>query len=758
MADAPETDRQAGQGPAGSGAERRPLPERNGPAASEPPARPRSASAAEQAAAGVAGQGDALPDRSKREAAPELDDASLYFNRELSWLAFNERVLEEAERADTPALERLKFLAIFGSNLDEFIMIRYAGLKEQLAAGITRRTPDGMTPGEQVRAISKRVHGLVERHRRTLRADVLPALARRGVRLRSVDELEGEALDAVHAFFEQELYPVLTPLAVDGSHPFPRLPNLSFSLLLDVVDVDSGAARGAVVQVPSVLPRFLRLPGDGHDYVLLEDVILARVGELFPGHRVRRAHGFRVTRNADIEIAEDEADDLLQVIEDEVRRRRWGDAVRLEVSGSMPEAWRERLRRTLELDPEDVFTIPNHLNVSDFRQLAELDLPELRDPPFVARLPTEYRDHDGAFDAVADADVLVHHPFHAFDAVQMLVDEAAEDPDVLAIKMTLYRVGARSPVVAALARAAGNGKLVTALVELKARFDEENNIVWARELERAGVHVVYGFVGLKTHCKALLVVRRETDASGKTVTRRYVHLGTGNYNPSTADLYTDMALMTDDEAFGADLSDLFNYLTGYSKQHAWRKLWVAPEGLRERLMEAIEHETALAAGGERGRIVAKMNALVDPEVIRALYRASQAGVEVDLIVRGTCCLRPGVPGVSERICVRSIVGRFLEHSRAYYFRHGGADDLYLGSADWMQRNLDRRIEAVFPVEDDRLKRKVMRVLDLLLRDNAKARELSADGTYRFVRRRPGQHRLDAQARLLELSEARHWGG
>ncbi|MEJ2292263.1 MAG: polyphosphate kinase 1 [Deinococcales bacterium] len=652
----------------------------------------------------------------------------MFFNRELSWLAFNERVLEEAEAAETPLLERLKFLAIFGSNLDEFIMIRYAGLKEQLAAGITRLTPDGMTPGEQVRAIAERLHGLVERHRLVLQGDVLPALARRGVRLRPVNELEGEALDAVHAFFDEELYPVLTPLAVDGSHPFPRLPNLSFSLLLDVVDADSGAARGAVVQVPSVLPRFLRLPGEGHDYVLLEDVILARVGELFPGHEVRRAHGFRVTRNADIEIAEDEADDLLHVIEDEVRRRRWGDAVRLEVAGSMPEAWRERLRRTLGLDPEDVYTIPNHLNVSDFRQLAELDLPELRDPPFAARLPTEYRDHEGAFDAVRDADVLVHHPFHAFDAVQMLVDEAAEDPDVLAIKMTLYRVGVRSPVVAALARAAGNGKLVTALVELKARFDEENNIVWARELERAGVHVVYGFVGLKTHCKA------------------------------TADLYTDMALMTDDEALGADVSDLFNYLTGYSKQRSWRKLWVAPEGLRERLMEAVARETELAACGEPGRIVAKMNALVDPDVIRALYRASQAGVEIDLIVRGTCCLRPGVPGVSDRIRVRSIVGRFLEHSRAYFFRHGGADDLYLGSADWMQRNLDRRIEAVFPVEDERLKVKVMRVLELLLRDNVKARELTADGTYRFVGRQPGQHRLDAQARLLELSEARRWGG
>ena len=423
-------------------------------------------------------------------------------------------------------------------------MIRYAGLKEQLAAGVTRRTPDGMTPAEQVRAIAERLHGLVERHRRTLRDSVLPALAERGVRIRSVAELDDAERDAVHAFFDEELYPVLTPLAVDSSHPFPRLPNLSFSLLLDVADEVTGAVRGAVVQVPSVLPRFLRLPGAGHDFVMLEDIILARIGELFPGHVVRRAHGFRITRNADIEIAEDEADDLLHAIEDEVRRRRWGDAARLEVDGTMPAAWRERLRRTLELEPEDVYTIPNHLNASDFLELTRLDLPDLRDPPFAARLPTEYRDHAGALATVAAGDVLVHHPFHAFDAVQMLVDEAADDPRVLAIKMTLYRVGLASPVVAALARAAGNGKLVTALVELKARFDEENNIVWARELERAGVHVVYGFVGLKTHCKALLVVRREQGEGGRELTRRYVHLGTGNYNPSTADVYTDLALMT----------------------------------------------------------------------------------------------------------------------------------------------------------------------------------------------------------------------
>ncbi len=704
-----------------------------------------------------AGAGSVAPAEDGEErAAVDLHDPELYFNRELSWLAFNERVLEEAEREDAPLLERLKFLAIFSSNLDEFIMIRYAGLKEQLAAAVTKLTPDGRTPAEQTRAIADRLHRTVLRHRTVLYDGVLPALAERGVRILSVAELGGGARGGPR-LLRRELFPILTPLAVNGGHPFPRLPNLSFSLLLEVVDPESGAGRAALVQVPSVLPRFLKLPGEGHDYVLLEDVIASRVGELFPGHEVRQAHAFRITRNADIEIAEDEADDLLQVIEDEVRRRRWGDAVRLEVAESMPDAWLERLRSTLSLDPQDVYRVPGTLNASDFRQLAELDIPELRYAPFAARLPTEYRDHDGALAAIRDRDVFLHHPYHAFEAVQMLVDEAADDPQVLAIKITLYRVGQRSPVVAALARAAGNGKLVTALVELKARFDEENNIGWARELERAGVHVVYGFAGLKTHCKALLVVRREQDADGRDRTRRYVHLGTGNYNPATSDHYTDMALLTADEDIGADVSDLFNYLTGYSKQRRWRKLWVAPDSLRGRLMEAIERETALAAAGERGRIVAKMNALVDPEVIRALYGASQAGVDVDLIVRGTCRLRPGLAGVSDRIRVRSIVGRFLEHSRAYYFRHGGADDVFMGSADWMERNLDRRVEAVFPVEDERLKRKVLQVLDLMLLDDLRARELGADGLYRQAPRLPGREPCDAQQRLIELVETGRFG-
>lgn len=679
----------------------------------------------------------------------DLRDPQLYFNRELSWLKFNARVLEEAEDTSNPLLERLKFLAIFSTNLDEFMMIRYAGLKEQVDAGITERTADGMTPAEELEAIAAVLHPMVQRHRQVLGQEVLPALEHRGLKLVGMAELSELERAAVEGFFLGELFPVLTPLAVDRGHPFPRLPNLSFALLIELFDPAWNEPKIAIVQVPSVLPRFFRLPGKGYRFVILEEIIKARVGALFPGLLVEQVYAFRLTRNADIEIAEDEADDLLQVIEDEVRKRRWGDAVRLEVATAMPEHWQEMLRKNLELDPHDVYRIPNFFSVVDFMELAALNLPELRDQPFATRLPTEYRGQSDVFSAIRQQDILLHHPFHAFDAVQQLIDQAADDPQVLAIKQTLYRVGKRSPVVAALARAAGNGKLVTALVELKARFDEENNIIWARELERAGVHVVYGFAGIKTHCKALLIVRRE---QGEI--RRYVHLATGNYNPATSTVYTDFGLLSCDPALAADVSELFNVLTGHSKQDSWRKLWVAPSTMRTEILAAIERETAHARAGTATRIIVKMNALVDPEVIRALYRASQAGVEIDLIVRGVCCLRPGVPGVSDRIRVRSIVGRFLEHSRAAYFYHGGAEKIYLSSADWMPRNLNRRIEAAFPIDDPRLKKKLMQLLDLYLRDNVKARELGADGDYRYVRRRPGQQRLNAQERLLELSARR----
>jgi polyphosphate kinase len=679
-----------------------------------------------------------------------LQHPDYYFNRELSWLAFNERVLEEAMDTENPLLERLKFLSIFSTNLDEFMMIRYAGLKDQADAGIDKRTPDGMTPKEQLKAISEKLHPMVALHRKVLGHEILPALEQHGVFLVPIDKLSEVDKAAVDKFFEDELFPVLTPLAVDASHPFPRLPNLSFSLMIEAFDPVEEEEKRAIVQVPSVLPRFLRLPGkETYRFVMLENIIKAKLGALFPGYEVRRAHAFRLTRNADIEIAEDEADDLLQVIEDEVRRRRWGDPVRLEVMADMPKSWRVYLRDTNKLNNDDVYEIPNHLNVADFMELASLKIPELHDKPFVTRLPTEYRNQPSIFAAIRKQDILIQHPFHAFDAVLDLIEEAADDPDVLAIKQTLYRVGRRSPVVSALMKAAGNGKLVTALVELKARFDEENNIVWARELERSGVHVVYGFAGLKTHCKALLIVRRE----GKEI-KRYVHLGTGNYNAGTASVYTDLALLSCDPDLGADVSELFNYLTGFSKQKSWRKLWVAPENLRAKIIEAIERERSFAEKGQEAHLIAKMNSLVDPEVIRALYRASQAGVKIELIVRGICCLRPGIKGVSENIHVRSIVGRFLEHSRIFYFRHGGAENLYTGSADWMQRNLNQRVEAVFPIEDERLKRKIMTILDLMLRDNVKARELQADGTYIRVKPKKGKKRLDSQERQLEMSAQR----
>lgn len=689
----------------------------------------------------------------------DLHDTSYYFNRELSWLKFNERVLEEAENIETPLLERLKFLAIFSANLDEFMMIRYAGLKEQVSAGITKLTADGRTPAEQVYEISKRLRPLLDRQGRHLNHVILPALSSYGVKIEQTNALNDADRAYVDAYFQETLFPVLTPLAVDSGRPFPRLPNLSFSVLVQVRDPVSGVTEKAIVQVPNVLSRFFKLPNitseeleystaqEEHRFILSEDLIKYKVQDLFVGYEVERCHVFRITRNADIELAEDEADDLLQVIEDEVRKRRWGDAVRLEVSRNMPKEWVDYLMKNLRLESYDIFRLENFLNVADFMELLSVPLPELRDAPFAARLPSEYRSATDIFSAIRHQDILIHHPFHAFDAVLNLIRSAARDPKVLAIKQTLYRVGKNSPVVAALSEAAGNGKHVTALVELKARFDEENNIVWAKELEKSGVHVVYGFAGLKTHCKSLLIIRQEGDRI-----RRYVHLSTGNYNGSTSNLYTDMSLLSCDDALGADVSELFNYLTAYSKQSEWRKLWVAPTTLRPKVLEAIDREAEFARAGKNTRIIAKMNSLVDPEVIRHLYEASQAGVKIDLIIRGICCLRPGVPGVSENIRVRSIVGRFLEHSRVFYFKHGGEDNLYLSSADWMQRNLNNRIEAVFPIEDIQLKRKVVQVLDLCLKDNVNARQLGEDGFYFRPERKAGDKRISVQERLLTLSE------
>jgi polyphosphate kinase len=676
-----------------------------------------------------------------------LSAAELFLNRELSWLRFNERVLEQASDPQNPLLERLKFLAIFSTNLDEFMMVRYAGLKEQVAAGVQTLTPDGRTPQQQILEVSRLLHELIPRHRRVLRKEVLPELARAGVRIEPLAELTGDDARCVSDFFEQELFPVLTPLAVDAGHPFPHLPNLSFSLLVKLGSAGQ-EARIAIIQVPGVLPRFLRLPGAGYRFVLLEEIIASRIARLFPGYELLGSHGFRVTRDADLELAE-EADDLIRLVEDGVRRRHWADAVRLEVDEAMPDRWVAYLQAALRLQDEDVFRISSHLNVAAFQELAELPLPDLRDPPLRALPPAGFRSGESWFDAIGRDDLLLHHPFHTFDALLGLIREAAADPQVLAIKQTLYRVGSDSPVVDELMRAAGHGKLVTVLVELQARFDEEKNIGWAKELERAGVHVVYGVSGLKTHAKLLLIVRREQLEDGSSVIRRYVHLGTGNYNPVTSTVYTDLALLTRADRIGADVSDLFNYLTGYSKQREWRCLWVAPQMLRSELLAAIAFEAAEARAGRPALIQAKLNALVDPQVITALYEASRAGVRIDLLVRGICCLRPGVPGVSENITVKSIVGRFLEHSRILRFQRAGSELLLIGSADLMPRNLDNRVEALVPVTAPQLRRELIELLDCWFSDTARARKLLPDGTYQRVSGAAGLPPVDAQLELAE---------
>jgi len=653
----------------------------------------------------------------KRPQIPVAFPPDHYLNREITWLAFNERVLEEAADATNPPLERLKFLCIFSSNLDEFFEVRVAGLQQQLYAGIEPQDygADGLDPGQQLGEIDVRAHRAVAEQYRLLTEELLPALASHGIEGVRVAELEKHEREFVDALFAKSVYPVLTPLAIDPGHPFPHVHNksLNIALLLEGVHAGKFQELFAVVQVPAVLDRVVVLPKGESErerirFVLLEDVIRAHLGELFSGFRVLGHTVFRVTRNTDLEINEDEAEDLLQAVEEGVRQRLRGDAVRLEISADADERFVQ---------------------------------------PLVPRVPQVLSTTASVWDVLKTQDVLLHHPYESFGPVRDFIERAADDPQVLAIKQTLYRTSGASPVVGALARAAQNGKQVTALVELTARFDEQNNIVWARSLEQAGVHVVYGVVGLKTHCKAALVVRREGEEL-----KRYVHLSTGNYNPTTARVYTDLGLFTANPDFGEDISELFNLLTGYSQGRAWRKLVVAPVGLRERVLQLIERERAHAEAGRPTRIIVKMNALVEPSVIDALYRASQAGVTIDLIVRGICCLRPGLPGVSERIRVLSVVDKFLEHSRIFYFENAGTPDVWLGSADWMPRNFFRRIELMFPVEDPRHKARIVdEILATILADNVKARRLQADGTYERVVPGEGQPLVREQAVLQNLA-------
>ncbi len=677
-------------------------------------------------------------------------------NRELSWLAFNARVLHEAADARTPLLERLKFLAIFGSNLDEFYMVRVAGLRRQLAAGVTRAGPDGLAPADLLDRIDETVRGLLARQERILHEDILPALQAHGVRLLRMEELDASERASIDAFFDSQVFPVLTPLAVDPGHPFPYISNLSLSLAVELRDVDGGDDHFARVKVPKSLPRWV--PVRPLQYVPLENLIGAHLGQLFPGMQIVGHHAFRITRFSDLEIAPtEEPEDLLAMIEEQVFQRRFGEVVRLEVQQGMPEALRQLLLEELREseDPEmapltgrEVHEPGRLLDLGDLHALAGLDLPELRDPPFVPVTPVELRDGRLVFDAVRERDLLVHHPFDSFPGtVERFLDEAAHDEHVLAIKMTLYRTSGDTAVVRALTEAAQAGKQVAVLVELQARFDEANNITWARTLESFGVHVVYGLPGLKTHAKVALVVRREPDGI-----RRYVHIGTGNYNSKTARTYTDFGLLSCNEALGADVSELFNTLTGFSRQRLYRQLLVAPVNLRERLLGLIAREAAHARAGLPSRIVAKMNSLVDREVVEALCDASNAGVETDLVIRGICCLRPGVPGESERIRVTSIIGRFLEHSRLWRFENAGAPEYYIGSADWMPRNLDRRVEAIVPILDRSLHPRIEALLAVLLADNRQAWDLDAEGEW--TQRHAGEaEEMATHKRLLRDS----WG-
>ena len=650
-----------------------------------------------------------------------------YTNRELSWLDFNARVLHEAIDERNPLLERARFLAIFASNLDEFFQVRVAGVKQQMPAGGAQRTPDGLSPAETLRAIRAKVLPMVAQHSETW-AQVRRELAGHGIRIVGWSERPERHLELRQRFID-EIFPVLTPLAVDPGHPFPYISNLSLSLAVTVRNPETGERGFARIKVPPVLPRLLEV--GVRTYMLLEQVIAENLDILFPGMEILEHHLFRVTRNADLAIEEDEADDLLLAIEEELRRRRFGEVVRLEVERSMPPETRAILERGLQCSPEDVYDLAGTLDLTALFEIADLDVPSLQLPPWnpvtPARLtPTDPDEPVDVFAAIREGDILVHHPYESFArTVQRFVEQAASDPDVLAIKQTLYRTSGDSPIVQALIRAAEQGKQVVVLVELKARFDEEANIGWARALEQAGAHVVYGLVGLKTHSKTMLVVRRE----GRGL-RRYVHIGTGNYNTKTARIYVDLGLLTCRSELGADVTDLFNFLTGLSRQRSFRRILVAPFGLREGVVARIEREIEHQAAGRGGRIVMKLNAIVDPAVIRALYRASQAGVQVDLLVRGICSLRPGLPGVSETIRVRSVVGRFLEHSRIFYFRNGGEEEFSIGSADMMERNLDRRVEAVTPVDDPVLRERLRDVLDVMLRDDRRAWDLGADGVWR----------------------------
>ncbi|MGB3651316.1 MAG: polyphosphate kinase 1 [Rivularia sp. (in: cyanobacteria)] len=712
--------------------------------------------------------------KSKKSAnLKNLSDPKYYLNRELSWLEFNNRVLHEAMDARTPLLERLKFLAIFCNNLDEFFMVRVAGLRQQVEAKVSSKSFDGRTPQQQLEEISFMLRPVVVQQHQHFEKKLQPELKSHGIHILDYIDLTEKQRKYLDNYFEEQVFPVITPLAVDPSHPFPYISNLSLNLAVVVRNPETEEEHFARIKVPKVLPRFLPLPPElGIEKngkpsiwtgVPIEQAIAHNLESLFPGMNIQEYYTFRITRDADLALEEDEADDLLLAIEQELRKRRaGGNPVRIELQSQTPDAVRNKLLEVLDLSENDVYEINGLLGLKDLMYFLSLPAPELKDPPWKPVVPPSLQrikestfnpnmqpieEGKDFFTIIREGDLFVHHPYESFTAsVVRFITNSAHDADVLAIKMTLYRTSGDSPIVNALINAAENGKQVSVLVELKARFDEENNIYWARRLESMGVHVVYGLVGLKTHSKIVMVVRQEQERI-----RRYVHIGTGNYNPKTARIYTDVGLFSCREELGADVTDVFNFLTGYSRQKAYRKLLVAPVNIRERFLMLIHQEIENVQNGSSGRIVAKMNSLVDPQIIAALYEASHAGVQIDLIVRGICCLRPGLKDVSENIRVISIVGRFLEHSRIFYFYNNGDEQIFIGSADWMPRNLDRRVEVITPIEDLDIAKDIQEILGIMLADNRQAWELQSDGSY--IQRKPSEDSPEAgsQKMLMQIA-------
>lgn len=693
-----------------------------------------------------------------------------FYNRELSWISFNYRVLSEALDKERPLFDRMSFLAITASNLDEFFMIRVASLKDMVQVNYTKKDIAGMTPAEQLAAISGKTHQLVKDQYNIYNYEVIPNLVNNGLKIISYyEDLNGEQSKYVDEFFQSEVFPVLTPMAVDSSRPFPLIRNKTLNIGA-VIKIKPGNDTGentqfrelymshynkkkhgddtdnidfATVQVPSVLPRFVEIPsstGIQKTFILLEQIIEKNIEKLFINYEVLSAFPYRIMRNADLDIEEDEAADLLMEIERQLKKRQWGQAIRLEVEDGIDKRLLKTLKNELQVNEEDIFKINGPLDLTFLSKFDKIEgFENLRKKNYTPQ-PAKYLKGSGnLFEQIREHDILLHHPYETFEPVVNFVRQAAKDPDVLAIKQTLYRVSSNSPIIASLAAAAENGKQVTVLVELKARFDEENNIIWARKLEQAGCHVIYGLVGLKTHSKITLVVRKEEDGI-----RRYVHLGTGNYNDSTAKIYTDMGLLTCQKAIGSDATAVFNMLSGYSEPAVWNKLAIAPIWLRDRFISLIKRETEFAKEGKKAFIKAKMNSLCDQGIIAALYEASAAGVKTDLVVRGICCLKTGMPGISENITVRSIVGNFLEHSRIFYFHNNGFEEVFMGSADWMPRNLDKRVEILFPVEDEELKQEVIHILDIQLTDNTKARIMQPDGSYIIPNTAPGTQKICAQ--------------